>query len=78
MAPHTYRVEYGGRSFTRRTDRTYTHVVLVRRNRRNPDVAPDWKAYAWAGRPDLAEKQRKDALRIYEDAVAVPIEGGTA
>lgn len=32
MPKRTYRVEHQGKTHTRKTDRTYTHVVLVRRD----------------------------------------------
>ena len=57
---------------TRRTARTYTHVICARGWR-----ADDWGALVpvrWAGRSDLARKQVVDLERRgYTGVVAVPV-----
>lgn len=58
MAKHTYSVTCEGRTFTRTTERTYTHLVLVRKSKDSP-----WCVYGWCGRLDLANKQHQTAAK---------------
>jgi len=44
-----------GKTFTRKTERTYTHCVVVEFVRSNGERS--FTDPAWAGRPDLAKKQ---------------------
>ncbi len=73
-----YRVKYGEVEFTRTTDRTYTHLVIVKNPRpgvwmENPET---WQAYTWCGRPDLAGKKEREALKAYQDVKVLPVPGG--
>lgn len=71
----TLRVPHGRQIFTRTTARTYTHLVVVRAPgpgvRMDPDVWKDvpgaWHAYAWCGRPDLAAKKEREALKRFQE-----------
>ena len=42
---------YEGQTFKRSTDRTYTHVIIVK------DEGKAWKAVSWAGSLVLAQKR---------------------
>lgn len=50
-----------GETFTRKTNRTYTHAVAVSRN-----GVDDWKVETWCGRLDLAQKQVKNYTSGYD------------
>jgi hypothetical protein len=45
-----------GTVVTRRTDRIYTHVLVVK-------DAKGWGAYGWIGRPDLIQAKIREATR---------------
>lgn len=49
---HQYRIETPDGTFTRKTARTYTHIVLGQW----PD-SPVWGAWHWCGSLELAQKQ---------------------
>jgi hypothetical protein len=61
MAPkNAYKVEGpDGSIFTRKTDRTYTHIVIGRGlpKNANPD-RQGWEVVGWCGRYDLAVKKQ--------------------
>lgn len=62
MAKDLYAVAYKGKTYTRRTSRTYTHAVLI--DDGNPGI------FAWCGRLDLAEKQAAEYRRWKPDSKA--------
>jgi len=71
-------VNYEGLTFTRTTDRDYSHVVIVKNPRpgvwmKDPET---WQAYTWCGRPDLAAKKEREALKAYQDVKVLPVPGG--
>jgi len=71
-------VQHEDQTFTRRTDRDYSHVVIVKNPYRgvwmkNPET---WQAYTWCGRPDLAGKKEREALKAYQDVKVLPVPGG--
>lgn len=55
---HQYTATHAGQTFTRRTARTYTHVVIARLTT-EPGT---FHALTWCGRPDLALKELNRAL----------------
>lgn len=56
--------KYG--TFTRKTARTYTHVVIV-------NYGEGWKVANWCGRYDLAAKASADWVRRYPGDSVVAI-----
>ncbi|MFA7205005.1 MAG: hypothetical protein WC102_01615 [Saccharofermentanales bacterium] len=60
--------EYEGIKFTRTTNRTYTHVIIVR----NPSEA--WGAISWAGSYELAMKRLNSKLvSSYKETKIIPV-----
>lgn len=55
-----------GRTVTRQTKRTYTHVVVCR------GEGHDWGVWGWAGRYDLAWKAHNQARQVWPDVQIVP------
>lgn len=71
---HTYNATLpDGRIVTRTTDRIYTHVIAVIND--SPfSTRQNWGAAAWAGRPDLAEKDvAKYSKWNFTRVVAIPV-----
>ncbi len=74
---HTYRAVHDGQVFTRKTDRTYSHVVICLGS---SEIHPmtgrpqGWGRWAWCSRPDLAEKQAAAARKCYREVRIIPCE----
>lgn len=58
---------YEGNTFKRSTDRTYTHVVIVR------DDGEAWEAKSWAGSFDLAQKRISEFTRKGREIKIIPV-----
>lgn len=60
--------EYEGIKFSRTTDRTYTHVIIVR------NLPYAWAAISWAGSYELAVKRAhaKDVSK-YSEVKIIPV-----
>lgn len=65
MAKKTYAVEFGGQVFTRKTERTYTHVVIVR-------YPFGWEAAHWCGNLRLAGIQASKYTGEYVRILEIP------
>lgn len=63
MAKTTYTATHDGQTFTRKTNRTYTHAVIV--DNGTPGV------WGFAGRADLAEKAAAQAQKAWPNAKVV-------
>jgi hypothetical protein len=82
MAKKTYHAFFEGHHFTRKTHRTYTHVVICREAKFLEDRPDDprrqkdgkWYVIGWAGRLDLAEKKAKTERRAWGQVKIVPCE----
>jgi hypothetical protein len=65
-----YRAETpDGQPIKRRTDRIYSHVLVVKN-------AKGWGAYGWIGRPDLIAGKQREAERVgyaREDQAVIPV-----
>ena len=57
-----------GTTATRRTERTYSHVVAV--GSTTADGTTTWAAWAWAGNFDLAEKQARRLVKGWNRAAS--------
>lgn len=76
MAPkHFYKIEVDGHTVTRKTDRTYTHVITGRRPS-NWTEPGKLEAITWCGRPGLAMKKANSReVRAYDDVQIIEIPG---
>jgi hypothetical protein len=66
---------FEGHTFTRKTDRTYTHVLIGR----SFDGIPGdpWEALSWAGSLALAnKKQASNEFRRYAELKIIPVNQG--
>jgi len=63
-----YLARFDGQTFTRVTDRTYSHVVIGR------NAGKDWYPTAWVGREDLVEAACRRARKIFSEVRAIPVE----
>lgn len=73
-----YTAEYLGVRFTRKTFRTYSHVIVGEYLRRVGGELETWTpaALTWCGRPDLVAKQLayyQGRTGGYRNVVAVPV-----
>ena len=57
-AVNRYSIEFDGQTFTRNTNRVYTHVVL---GKRPGDLS--WTALGWRSRGDLAHRSTSEFRR---------------
>lgn len=57
-----------GQTFKRSTDRTYTHVIIVK------DEGEAWKAKSWAGSFDLAQKRISEFTRAGREIKIIPVD----
>lgn len=58
MTKRMFSVNLGSQTFTRMTDRNYTHVVLVK-----DEDKSTWSAYSWASSLKLAERKVTQAKK---------------
>lgn len=58
---------YEGQTFKRSTDRTYTHVVIVK------DEGVAWKAKSWAGSLILAQKRISEFTMPGREIKIIPV-----
>lgn len=56
-----------GQTFKRSTDRTYTHVIIVK------DEGEAWKAKSWAGSFDLAQKRISEFTIPGREVKIIPV-----
>lgn len=58
---------YQGQTFKRSTDRTYTHVLIVK------DEGEAWEAKSWAGSLTLAQKRVNEFTRAGREVKIIPV-----
>lgn len=61
---------YEGQTFKRSTDRTYTHVLIIK------NAGEAWKAVSWAGSLALAQKRISEYLRAGREVKIIPVDMG--
>ena len=61
---------FEGQTFKRSTDRTYTHVVIIK------NAGEAWKAVSWAGSLALAQKRISEFLRSGREIKIIPVDVG--
>jgi hypothetical protein len=61
---------YEGQTFKRSTDRTYTHVLIIKND------GEAWKAVSWAGSLALAQKRIREYLRAGREIKIIPVDAG--
>ena len=58
---------YEGQIFKRSTDRTYTHVIIIK------NYGEAWKAVSWAGSLALAQKRVNEFTRAGREVKIIPV-----
>jgi hypothetical protein len=61
---------YKDQNFKRSTDRTYTHVIIIK------EEGTAWKAVSWAGSFDLAQKRISEFTRANREIKIIPVDTG--
>ena len=59
---------YEGQTFKRSTDRTYTHVIIIKND------GEAWKAVSWAGSLLLAQKRVNEFTRAGREVKIIPVD----